>query len=285
MAFSPWNPVPPFVAVSLASPYVARDVLEVEERLRLAAWDWWSRRFRVRWEGADSYMSLLAMKELGACSQCRSEHHRIARESEVLWKIKSPGACPPLERYMLKHIGKLVHVAGVWHVDPADLARKVREVRTIAKASSGSVITGWRIWYLHRLQLENPRAPLLLYSGYRSIEWPPMRPMRAECLWGGLDRPAKLDTHRVPHHMCSCGIYAMRKPNALACDLFDEREVIGQVNLWGTVIEHEEGWRGEYAYPSTIYVPHLVEERYPGAATRLRNTYGVDVYVGEPRWE
>lgn len=31
--------------------------------------------------------------------------------------------------------------------------------------------------------------------------------------------------------------------------------VLGQVRLWGTVIQCERGWRGEHAYPNRLFVP------------------------------
>lgn len=31
--------------------------------------------------------------------------------------------------------------------------------------------------------------------------------------------------------------------------------VIGQVSLWGSVVECERGWRASHAYPACLYVP------------------------------
>jgi hypothetical protein len=60
--------------------------------------------------------------------------------------------------------------------------------------------------------------------------------------------------HEAPDIRCSCGIHAAR---SLAT--FDRPRpawppppVIGTVSLWGTVVEHERGWRARYAYPARL---------------------------------
>src|SRR5262249_52494701 len=40
-----------------------------------------------------------------------------------------------------------------------------------------------------------------------------------------------------------------------------EQPVFGQVSLWGRVVECEQGWRGQHAYPATVYVPTLAALR------------------------
>jgi hypothetical protein len=58
--------------------------------------------------------------------------------------------------------------------------------------------------------------------------------------------------------------------------------VIGTVNLWGTVVEAERGWRASCAYPKEIYVPtreprgRLVDAEE--IAVRLAD-YGVPVHI------
>jgi hypothetical protein len=58
--------------------------------------------------------------------------------------------------------------------------------------------------------------------------------------------------------------------------LDDEPEppiVVGAVTLWGTVVEGERGYRGQYAYPRLLRISH-VHWRH---AIQLQARYGVPV--------
>ena len=50
---------------------------------------------------------------------------------------------------------------------------------------------------------------------------------------------------------CSCGIHAF-KMNYHPNDYLDINAIIGIVALWGRVIEHENGYRAEFAYPQEL---------------------------------
>ena len=52
--------------------------------------------------------------------------------------------------------------------------------------------------------------------------------------------------------------------------------VVGQIAQWGRVIQHERGWRAQYAYPTHLYV--LTEQA--AIADRLRAHYKVPVAWG-----
>lgn len=57
---------------------------------------------------------------------------------------------------------------------------------------------------------------------------------------------------------CSCGFYAttdvQRLPIPNPDDYRREWVVVGQVVMWGKLIEHELGWRAQYAYPGRVFV-------------------------------
>ena len=60
--------------------------------------------------------------------------------------------------------------------------------------------------------------------------------------------------------------------------------VVGQVALWGTVIEHERGYRAQYAYPALIdLAPPMPGFPRPASLLRLakaiRERYGCEVTV------
>jgi hypothetical protein len=71
-------------------------------------------------------------------------------------------------------------------------------------------------------------------------------------------------------------------------DLNDEAVVLGKVELWGEVVEHEDGYRAEFAAINSlddiILVAQLVAQPYPvtplqrplGLLARLQNKYTPD---------
>lgn len=65
--------------------------------------------------------------------------------------------------------------------------------------------------------------------------------------------------HIQPDPKCACGYWALRSREAVHHRFFGGFRAggpcaIGTVELWGKVIEHEHGWRGEYARPKQITV-------------------------------
>lgn len=53
----------------------------------------------------------------------------------------------------------------------------------------------------------------------------------------------------APHIKCTCGIYASKSLEHLHEYGYSRSRVHGQASLWGTVVEHQHGWRAQYAYP------------------------------------
>ena len=90
---------------------------------------------------------------------------------------------------------------------------------------------------------------------------------------------AGLPWHEAPRESCSCGLHATRtaartldfsrgvprKPDAV-------HRVVGQVSLWGRVVECEDGWRASHAYPARLHVPAVGTSRgrAPGALAAPR---------------
>ena len=115
-------------------------------------------------------------------------------------------------------------------------------------------LVAWRVWAVER---EDGAARLR--SLYRPSIWPVGIPLVARCqsrrfrLW-------RRTLHEAPESTCTCGIYAVppyyipKRSGALppGCT-----PVIGQVSLWGDVVECERGWRAGFAYPARLYVPSV----------------------------
>ena len=118
-------------------------------------------------------------------------------------------------------------------------------------------LVGWRVWVV---AVEADGA-LRLRSVVQKTVWPVREALVAECcqrrmLARLLGRP----THGpVPLPTCQCGIYATElaelEPLLAEAPWETGARVLGQVSLWGDVVECERGRRAERAYPAHIYVP------------------------------
>ena len=100
-------------------------------------------------------------------------------------------------------------------------------------------------------------------SGLRSLNgepWLPGKPLAAGCRVsdsGTLVGRAETanGNHAAPQGGCTCGVYAAKDFEHLRRTGYDRYGIHGQVCLWGTVVEHQLGWRAEFAYPKTLWLP------------------------------
>ncbi len=169
-------------------------------------------------------------------------------------------------------------------------------------------VVGWRTWIV-----EGGDVPLLRSPQRETQVWAPGRAFSAVCLAvPNLTKPEGRGwrrSHLPPIESCTCGVYATKskepsyasatniKPVPWVAALGVRSLVYGQVALWGTVVEHQDGYRGEYAYPRRIIVPHMFRSyllepdgRYirrlsaDEAADELARSYQVDVTVSDAVW-
>lgn len=125
-----------------------------------------------------------------------------------------------------------------------------------ALRESSHIVTGWRAWVV----TETP-AGLRLGSVLHDLVWVHGRAALAECRRD--DDPFTLPTapHPVPGAECNCGFHAARDPvDALSYARGRDEpgticRILGEVVLWGHVLETEGGWRASHAYPGRLYVP------------------------------
>jgi len=130
-------------------------------------------------------------------------------------------------------------------------------------------IRAYRAWR-HRPPAQSAR----LESFGGQTTWTPKRWMRAEC-----KVMRAMGTHAAPASGCSCGIYAT-KDLALVAGLRllavvgnETSVMIGIVELAGTIIEHDFGYRAEYARVAAL-LPRPGQE---SAAEWIAAVYGVPV--------
>lgn len=116
---------------------------------------------------------------------------------------------------------------------------------------------GWRVW-----SVAEADDTFRLRSVVFDAVWPVRERMSARCLRRRIRLPWRRGetAHAAPVEPCSCGIYAstlQRLASYLDCE-FERRRfhrVLGQVSLWGSVVECQQGWRASFAYPARLYVP------------------------------
>ena len=118
-------------------------------------------------------------------------------------------------------------------------------------------LVAWRVW-----RVVSTSDGFRLGSVVKSALWPAGEPLRAECLreptLAGFFR-RRAPSHGAPEPECECGIYAGRLSaieDYLAPSAAEfEARALGQVLLWGRVVECERGFRASYAYPARLYLP------------------------------
>jgi hypothetical protein len=136
----------------------------------------------------------------------------------------------------------------------------------LPKSEQDYAIIGHRIW---RIVMVGKIA--LLESVSHPVFWPVGEPMTAHKL-----KSRQSDASSDPH----TGIHAFdrqRTPEQYLKDygVTDKTNLVrGTVLLWGRVIQHEHGYRAEFAYPDVLCVQ---EEAH---AQALRRTYGCEAFVG-----
>ena len=117
---------------------------------------------------------------------------------------------------------------------------QVEVERPAHPATSREPIIAWRAWTLTG-RADATGLRLRPVAG-RRLPWPPLRPAQAAC------KNARI--HRAPDYACSCGLHGTRSADALRRT--KNPTVLGTVALWGRVIEHDLGYRAEFAYPQRL---------------------------------
>ena len=125
-------------------------------------------------------------------------------------------------------------------------------------------LEAWRVWHVVRRD-----GKYTLRSVVQPTLWPAGSALVAECRAGRAFlqrlRPRQ-PRHDAPDVHCECGIYAagLDVVGRYAADapFSHVSHVLGQVALWGVVVECERGYRASHAYPTRIYVPADAGEQW-----------------------
>ena len=157
--------------------------------------------------------------------------------------------------------------------------------KEIPQETVAGPIYGYRRW-----MVENG----LLLSINDRLAWPPGVATRATCTFtlsphfyldeGGI---RALPSGPPPQKGCSCGYYAWKSVAIARGDVSTQEPgfILGKVALWGRVIDHQDGYRAEYAYPVELYWPLPMADFPVPEDIRLKlettaKNYGVPLLIG-----
>jgi len=153
---------------------------------------------------------------------------------------------------------------------------------TPAHITTGEPVLAWRAWRVYRIEtLRLGTQARLCAVGTEGVPkvWEPRARVRAAC-----SQHQGLHEAPDPALECWCGIYGLRTEKAIREQVATWEEnwqggsellgwAVGQVNLWGRVVEYERGWRAEFAYPYAL----TVHSDDATLAPELRRRYLVDI--------
>jgi hypothetical protein len=112
------------------------------------------------------------------------------------------------------------------------------------------------------------------------VRWVPGEALTATC-HNHIAFADFIEPHKTPDPRCSCGVYAAKNFEHLVQIGYAQHGIHGEVELWGTVMEHKLGWRAQFAYPKSFTVPEdMLPYQMPDLEVRLGmlSLYGVPIY-------
>jgi hypothetical protein len=140
-----------------------------------------------------------------------------------------------------------------------------------------SPIIGYRVWRWVATGLKSLNGEL----------WSPGKPLAAACRVSNRGTTvgraeAVHDANDAPREKCTCGVYASKSLEHLRTTGYERYGICGEVNLWGTVVEHERGWRAQFAYPKSLVLqPDAIPSDTKEMEARLGAlaAYDTDIFI------
>jgi hypothetical protein len=147
-------------------------------------------------------------------------------------------------------------------------------IRELAEAAP---VIGWRVWIV-----TSAADGLRLGSVLHDEIWAPGTTALASCRRHDDFFAEPMPPHATPSPDCGCGFHAARDPVDAMSYLQGRDEpatlcrLLGEVALWGRLVETETGWRAAAAYPVRLYA---ADE----AIAEALSAYGVPVLPAAPQ--
>ena len=137
-----------------------------------------------------------------------------------------------------------------------------------------SPIVGYRVWIWGTLGLKSLCGQ----------PWRPGQSQVARCKASAIVGRGKAtdDVHDAPQANCTCGVYAVKTLDHFRSAGYERFGIHGEVYLWGKVVEHELGYRAQFAYPKNFVLPpDLIPSDTKEMETRLEALaeYDTDVFI------
>ena len=112
-------------------------------------------------------------------------------------------------------------------------------------------VEAWRAW-----KIDSDNGQLVLRSLGIDYQWPVRQEVRAVCQREKIGWGSPHFGEGIPNASCTCGFWATKHrelaPRPLMNFTYRIGIVGGKVALWGDIIEHEEGFRAQFAYPLSL---------------------------------
>jgi hypothetical protein len=105
---------------------------------------------------------------------------------------------------------------------------------------SSEPVLAWRTWALTGAR--DARHLLLRPVAKRSRTWRPLQSVEARCRVSAW--------HTAPDVGCTCGLHGTHGLDVLRRTR--NPAVLGRVALWGRIVEHDLGFRAQFAYPQRL---------------------------------
>jgi hypothetical protein len=146
----------------------------------------------------------------------------------------------------------------------------------IRELTEAAPVIGWRVWIVTATA-----DGLRLGSVLHDQVWAPATTALASCQRHDDLFAEPMPPHPTPSLDCGCGFHAARDPVDALSYLRGRNEpaticrLLGEVALWGRLVETEAGWRAAAAYPVRLYVAD-------DAIAESLGVYGVPVISGVP---
>jgi hypothetical protein len=113
---------------------------------------------------------------------------------------------------------------------------------------TADIFMGYRAW-----RIDPVRRELKPLAFHHSVSWQKMRKAVAHCEYW-----RRHPYEAAPARSCQCGLHGFKELSGVALMLRHYADarfpiVVGRIAFWGTIRDHTDGYRAQFAYPQALY--------------------------------